>query len=241
MSLHFEELDYQETRLGELSLRRRRLPQTGELDIYEVKLGDEFLMSSLFTAAEEALARLGLAPLAGRALDVVVGGLGLGHTAAAALDAAHINELLVIEGLDAVIDWHERHLLPLGARLSGESRCRFIAGDFFQLAAADGFDPGQPGRRFDAILLDIDHAPGDLLNAGHADFYQPAGLRNLQRYLQADGVFALWSNEPPEAAFTQRLEQVFATVQAHVVEFDNPLQDSRSANTIYVAQRPLAA
>ncbi len=241
MSQHFEELDYQQTRLGELSLRRRRLPQTGELDIYEVKLGDEFLMSSLFTEAEEALARLGLAALTGRALDVVVGGLGLGHTAAAALDAARVNELLVIEGLDAVIDWHERQLLPLGARLSGDPRCRFIAGDFFELAAADGFDPGRPGRRFDAILLDIDHAPGDLLNAAHADFYQPAGLRALRRHLQADGVFALWSNEPPEAAFTQRLEQLFATVQAHVVEFDNPLQNDRSANTIYVAQQPRAA
>lgn len=241
MSLHFEELDYRETRLGELSLRRRRLPQTGELDIYEVKLGDEFLMSSLFTEAEEALARLGLAALADRALDVVVGGLGLGYTAAAALDTARVNELLVIEGLDAVIDWHERHLLPLGARLSGDPRCRFIAGDFFELAAADGFDPGRPGRRFDVILLDIDHAPGDLLNAAHADFYQPAGLRALRCYLQADGVFALWSNEPPEAAFTQRLEQLFAAVQAHVVEFDNPLQNGRSANTIYVAQQPLVA
>ena len=83
MSARFEELAWRETPMGEISLRRRREP-TLDVDVYEVKLGDEYLMSSLFTVAEEELARLGLAAHAGDRLDVLVGGLGLGYTAVAA-------------------------------------------------------------------------------------------------------------------------------------------------------------
>ena len=70
--------------MGVISLRRRLEPSL-KVDVYEVKLGDEFLMSSLFTVAEVELARLGLARVVGADLDVVVGGLGLGYTAQAAL------------------------------------------------------------------------------------------------------------------------------------------------------------
>src|SRR5260370_16906358 len=74
MSVYFEELDFRPTPMGVLSLRRRRLLSSG-LDIFEIKLGDEFLMSSAFTVAEIELARLGLAALARAELDAVVGGL----------------------------------------------------------------------------------------------------------------------------------------------------------------------
>ena len=85
MILEFEELDYQITPLGEISLRRRAEPRLNGEILYEVKLGDEFLMSSLFTEAEVQLSRLALAMLEGIELDIVVGGLGLGYTAVAAL------------------------------------------------------------------------------------------------------------------------------------------------------------
>ena len=88
MSAYFEELDYQDTPIGGLSLRRRREHRIGA-DVYEIKLGDEFLMSSLFTASEIALATLGLAPLSDRRFDVAVAGRGLGYAAKAVL--AHGN------------------------------------------------------------------------------------------------------------------------------------------------------
>ena len=142
MSLLFEELDYRPTPIGELSLRRRRELRLG-VDVLEIKLGDEHLMSSLFTASEIALARLGLglAPLHdGGALDVVVGGLGLGYTAQAVLEHATLRSLLVVEMLEAVIDWHREGLLPLGPELTADPRCRFVAGDFFAMAgSASGF------------------------------------------------------------------------------------------------------
>ena len=116
MIARFEELDWQPTRMGDLTLRLRTEPTTGEL-IYEVKLGDEYLMSSLFTVAEEELATLGLAAAVGSDLAVLVGGLGLGYTAVAALGDDRVGALTVIDALPAVIDWHERELLPVSAAL----------------------------------------------------------------------------------------------------------------------------
>lgn len=236
MGNNFEELDYSQTRLGDLSLRRRRFPQLGDKDIYEVKLGDEFLMSSLFPEAEIALARLGLARFS-RPIDVVVGGLGLGYTAVAALDCQYVSSLFVVEALAPVIDWHRQGLLPLAERLVTDSRCKFVEGDFFELSApgGPGFDTTEPGRRFDAILLDIDHSPADLLHLSHGGFYKAGGLQQLVSHLQPGGAFALWSNDPPDDDFIKMLAPVFADVETHVVKFDNPLQGGQSANTIYVA------
>jgi spermidine synthase len=232
-----EELDVQPTPMGELVLRRRWDPAL-ERDVFEVKLGDAFLMSSAFTAGEVRLAELGLAAVGAPAIDVVVGGLGLGHTAAAALDDPRVRSVTVIETLDAVIGWHRRGLTPLGERLTADPRCRFVRADFFALAAAAerGFDPGAPPRRAHAILLDIDHSPRHVLAPGHAAFYTPAGLRPLRTRMHPGGVLAIWSNDPPDAGFTGTLATVFATARAHVVTFANPLQERPATNTVYVAQ-----
>lgn len=236
MSLRFEEIDWRPTPIGEISLRRRRHPVSGE-DVYEVKLGDDFLMSSLFTTGEIALTELALAAkLPDTELDVAVGGLGLGYTAQAALDDPRVRSLTVIEALAEVIDWHQRHLVPLGTRLTSDARCRLVHGDFFALAADPrGLDLTEPGRRFHAILLDVDHSPRHVLHPRHAALYRPAGLRALAAHLHPGGVFALWSNDPPDEQFTSALTEVFAQAAAHVVDFDNPLQGGTSANTVYLA------
>ncbi|MFC7307262.1 spermidine synthase [Streptomyces monticola] len=235
MSMRFEEIDWRPTPMGDISLRRRRDPVTGQ-DVHEVKLGDEFLMSSLFTAGEVALARLGLEGLSGTDLDVAVGGLGLGYTARAALDDTRVRSLVVIDALAEVIDWHRRGLVPLGAGLADDPRCRLVQGDFFALAdAGQGLDPDRPDRRFHAVLLDVDHSPQHVLHPRHAALYQPAGLRALAAQLHPGGVFALWSNDPPDDEFSARLAHAFSTSEAHVVAFDNPLQGGTSTNTVYVA------
>ena len=240
MSALFEELDYRATPIGALSLRRRRELRLG-VDVFEIKLGEEFLMSSLFTASEIALARLGLAELAGRARDVVVGGLGLGYTAQAVLEDAMVGSPLVVEALEAVIDWHRSGLVPLGAALTGEARCRFVHGNFFALAESDaGFDPQTPGRRFDAVLVDIDHAPDLPLAPQNASFYQPAGLRRLAAKLRPGGVFGLWSNALPDDTFTARLRDCFAQARAETVTFHNPLQDRPFTQTVYLARTETA-
>lgn len=240
MSRNFEELDFQPTALGDLILRRRRLVSLGGIEIHEVKLGDAFLMSSLFHEVEEALAHLALAELTGERWDVVVGGLGLGYTAAAALQHGAVASLLVVEYLAPVIAWHRHGLVPLGSQLLNDPRCRLLQADFFASALdPQGFDPAQPGRRFHAILLDIDHSPRHWLAPANAAFYQPDGLCALATHLHPDGVFALWSDDPPEDEFLEVLGMVFADTRAHIVRFANPLQDGTSESTVYVASTAL--
>lgn len=237
MSLLFEELDYRPTPIGALSLRRRRELSLG-VDVFEIKLGGEFLMTSLVTASEIALARLGLAALPDkRPVDVVVGGLGLGYTAQAVLAHENVASLIVVEMLEAVIDWHRDGLLPLGAGLTGDARCRFVHGDFFALAASEeGLDPQAPGRQFDAILVDIDHTPDALLDARSAGFYRPEGLCSLARHLKPGGVFGLWSNDLPDAVFVERLAGVFAEAWVKPVSFHDPIQDRPFTQTVYLAR-----
>jgi spermidine synthase len=195
-------------------------------------------MSSLFHEVEVALADLGLAAAPRAELDVVVGGLGLGYTARAALRHESVRSLLVVDALAPVIEWHERGLVPLGPELTGDARCRFVHGDFFALAAApeQGFDPEQPGRKFHAVLLDIDHSPRNLLHARHGAFYDSTGLGQLAAQLYPGGAFALWSDDPPDADFLGQLRGVFATAETHVVSFHNPLLECDSASTVYVAR-----
>jgi spermidine synthase len=238
MSANFEEIDYQETPIGPVSLRRQRLKMFENREIFEVKLGDDYLMSSLFTVVEEALSNLGLKEVTAPAPDVVVGGLGLGYTAATVLDHAHVNSLVVVDFLKPVIDWHERGLVPLGPRLTADPRCRFVHGDFFELSAPQGggFDPDQIDRRWHAILLDIDHSPDHLLHPRHATFYSEAGLRSFSQRLLPGGIFGMWSDDPPEAGFLQNLRAVFADVRAEVVKFANPFLHRDSESTVYVCK-----
>lgn len=234
----FEELDFRETPLGDLILRRRRMAMLDDLIVYEVLLGNGYLMSSLFHEVEVALADLGLAAVAGDKLDVVVGGLGLGYTAVAALKHERVAELLVVDVMAPVIEWHEKEMVPLGKTLNDDPRCRFILGDFFALAAAPeiGFDPEQAGRKFHAVLLDIDHSPQNLLHERNAGFYSADGLRRLAAQLHDGGVFALWSDDAPDEIFLKHLEEVFKSSTAHVVKFHNPLLEKDSESTVYVAR-----
>lgn len=252
MSRAFEELDRQTTPIGEISLRRRLEPVL-QVDVFEVKLGDEFLMSSLFTATEEAVATLGLAACTGERLDVLVGGLGLGYTAASALRDPRVARLRVIELLEPVVDWHRRELVPMAATVLADERCTIVQGDFFAFVggttggtSGDADDEaawasvwGERGARpCDAILLDIDHTPDHLLDDAHAGFYSDRGLRAVRDRLVPGGVFSLWSDDPPDGRFVDLLGRVFADVTPHVVAFPNHYTGGESACTVYVAVRP---
>ena len=215
MSRLFEELDYCPTPIGALGLRRRRELRL-DVDVYEIMLGQRFLMTSLFTASE--------------------GGLGLGDTAEAVLAEARVSELLVVEYLAPVIEWHETGILPMGTALADDPRCRLVDGDFFAMAAGEGFDPDRTGRRFDAILADIDHAPDHLLDDRSDSFYRVDGLRTLKGHLKPGGVFGLWSNEVIDQPFLDRLGEAFAQAWAEPVTFDNPLTDRPFTQTVYLAR-----
>jgi spermidine synthase len=220
--------------MGELSLRRRLEPSL-RVDVYEAMLGDEHLMSNLFTVAEIALAQLALEAVKGRQLDVVVGGLGLGYTAQAVLEDPRVRSVHVVEALGEVIDWHERHLLPLSDALLQEPRCHLVQGDFFAIVAGGLAFGLEAPDRVHAVVVDIDHTPRHLLHPSHAGFYTAEGLGRLAERLAPGGVFALWSDDPPDDDYLATCRRVFARCEAQVVRFPNPHTGGEAANTIYVA------
>lgn len=233
--MNIQELGYQKTPLGDLTLRRRTETILDNREVYEVKLGDEYLMSSLFTESERQLATLGLSGLKGE-LDVVIGGLGLGYTAVEALKNKMVTRMLVLDLFQAVIDWHKEGLIPNGEILTRDARCDLRQGDFFDLARK-AFDASIPGRKFDAVLLDIDHSPEHFLNARNQSLYTADGLVSVRSQLKRGGRFALWSNDPARESFTELLKNAFGFATAHNVAFPNPYTNSTSVNSVYVARK----
>ena len=175
-----EILEYCETAIGVLCLRRRELLSEPGTIVTEVMLDNQFLMSSYNTASEEALASLALEWHGGSELDVLVGGLGLGYTAHAALECRRVRRVEVLEFLPQVISWLARDLVPLAAALRAEPRLRVVEGDIFEHLQ------GPPKTRLDAILIDVDHSPDEVLAPANRSFYTTAGLRRAREHL-ADG------------------------------------------------------
>ena len=231
--MRIEELDATDTPIGVISLRRRFDTVVGR-DVYEVKIDDEFLMSSLFTVVEQELAHVALARWGDpeRDLRVLIGGLGLGYTLRATLEDPRVVQAQVVDAVAAVIDWHRRDLLPDTRGLTADPRCDLVHGDFFALVASGS----TPRASYDVVLLDVDHSPQHLLHPSHGAFYTPDGLTGLTKILTPGGVFGLWSDDPPDAEFEAALDVVFAHRTTHVVPFANPITGGESASTVYVAQ-----
>lgn len=232
MSSRFAELDWAATPWGAVSLRRRWDPVTRR-EVHEVKLDDDFLMSSQFTVSERELARLGLAAIDRNGLRVLVAGLGLGYTAWEALRDPRVSELTVVEALGPVIDWHRRELIPDTQGLFRDRRTRIVHDDFFELVRS-----GALRGQFDVVLVDIDHAPGQVLRADHADFYTAAGQGAAAAMLAPGGAFALWSDAPPEPEMVQTMLSAFVDARAQEVCFDNALTGGVSSSTVYLATGP---
>lgn len=230
----FEELDYQETPLGPLVLRRRRSPAHRHAWVYEVTIDGEFLMSSAVKDSELALASLPLQRWSGdgdRELRILVGGLGLGYTALAALENPGVRSVLVVELLEPVMRWHRDGMVPASKQLTTDPRVELVHADFFELMKGPGDEPDE----LDAILLDIDHSPEALLHARHATFYEAGALQRLAGRLVPDGVFALWSADAPSESFLASLARVFGEVETRSVRFDVPHMHCEDENFIVLA------
>jgi spermidine synthase len=186
-------------------------------------------MSSYNTASERALAGVALDMHAGAELRVLVGGLGLGYTAHAALASARVATVKVVEFLPQVIDWLQRELVPLGAALKADSRFTTVAGDIYaRLAAA-------PGERFDLILIDVDHAPDDQLSGTNDAFYTRAGLERASGHLAPGGILGVWSYAE-SSPFARALREVFHDVRIEPVTFFNALIDEETTDWLFFAR-----
>lgn len=223
-------LEYCETRIGLLCLRRREMLSRPGTVVTEVTLDHELLMSSYHTISEDALASRALEWHGGQDLEVLVGGLGLGYTARTALASDAVRRVEVVELLPEVISWLERDLVPLAPLLRGDSRLRVVEGDIFARLAAP------PASRQDVILLDVDHSPAELLDEEHRNFYAAGGLVLTREHLVEGGVLAVWSSAESEG-FLRALEEVFAQVETETVSWHNDLIDRDQRDHLFLARR----
>jgi len=227
--LNLEILAYEPSPLGMLCLRRRELLSQPGTTVTEVTLNHEFLMSSLYTDSERALANTAIEMHGGEGLRVLVGGLGLGYTAREALLSERVEQVEVVELLPQVIDWLERGLVPLSNELCGEPRLVVTQDDVYQRLASPPVEP------LDVILIDVDHSPDERLGEDSAGFYNTQGLLAARQHLAADGVLAVWSYAE-HSPFADALRAVFAQVRVEPVTYDNQLVDEQPTDWLFFAR-----
>ena len=167
-------------------------------DNWVIRVGARVLMSNRMHASEEALAQHGLA----RATEpraILVGGLGLGYTLRAVLDAVSADAVVTVaELMPELVDWNRRYLGALAGYPLADPRCKVIVGDVFETLR-------ESPRAFDVILLDVDNGPQGLTQAKNQRLYGHPGVRACLGALKPGGVLAVWS-QGPNARYQRRLE-----------------------------------
>lgn len=194
---------------------------------FAIRVGREELMNSLAHGSEEALAGLAAARLGRPPQRVLVGGLGLGYTAAAALrDLAADGCLVIAELVPAVVVWNRGPLGHLAGQPLADARVHVEVGDVAAVMTA--------AEPFDLILLDVDNGPHGLTTGANHQLYGTKGLAGAYRALRPGGVLAVWS-AGPDAAFTSRLRQAgFRTELAQARSHGR----RGSRQSVWLAQRP---
>jgi spermidine synthase len=209
---------------GELKFSRRE-------DEFSIRLSGirGELMNSRVHGSEEALAELGCAHL--KTVDdakVLVGGLGMGFTLAAALRTASMTaQVTVAELIPEVIDWNQGPLGDCAGHPLRDPRTQVHVGDVAELLSNN-----KP--RFDAILLDVDNGPEGLTNEDNHWLYSLEGLHDIYRTLRPNGMLAIWS-AGSDPLFTIRLKKAGFKVDMRTVRA-RPGKGSR--HTIFLAQKP---
>jgi spermidine synthase len=188
---------------GELVLLRRD-------EYFEIVANGVFLMDTRGGESERLHVRMAAAwmPPPGRML---IGGLGVGFSLAAALAQPGVGQVYVVEREPAVLRWNRGLLAPVNAYALLDPRVRTCQADLVDWLA------DAPACSLDAICLDVDNGPEWLVTPGNAWLYGQEGLRTLTRVLSPGGVLTIWS-AAPAPAFAARMNEHFAEVETVEVE-----------------------
>ncbi len=193
---------------------------------YSIQFGDDELMGSQACESERALARLAIDRLGGRCDHILVGGLGMGFTLRAALDASPATATITVaELVPKVMTWANGPL----SHLFGDS----LADPRVVVAVRDVHDIIVESQGvFDAILLDVDNGPDGFIRPANDRLYCNWGLRDARAALRPGGVLAIWSAYTDDA-FVSRLRGAGFVVDE--VQVADPGGRERAPYTIWLA------
>ena len=165
---------------------------------YEIRFNGVELMSNVHNRSEQLLAERTLYALAMPAPRVLIGGLGMGFTLRAALDALGPKaRITVCELVPEIVDWNRGALAHLAGGPLNDPRVEVCTGDVMEVVKA------RPGL-YDAVLMDTDNGPDIAVREENAVIYEDPGLRHVYRALCPGGVAAFWS-ATQSPAFERRL------------------------------------
>jgi spermidine synthase len=207
---------------GEIRLYRRA-------EEFSIRVDGGELMNSRVHGSEEALAELACGRIAGRPSPrVLIGGLGMGYTAAATLRGLGPGgRVVVAELVPALVEWNRGPLAHLAGRPLEDPRVSVREGDVARLLREE------PGA-YDAILLDVDNGPEPLTRKENARLYGRPGLETAFAALRRGGVLAVWS-AGPDRAFAKNLHRAGFKVEEVSVPARGPRGGAR--HTIWLAGR----
>jgi spermidine synthase len=214
-------------------LARAPAPEGGEFVLHHrdgefvIRVHGQELMSSRVHGSEEAMARLGCEGLRTTpGARVLVGGLGLGYTLRATLDALGPQaRVAVAELASAIVEWNRGPLAPLAGRPLDDARVQVEVADVRKVMRGSG--------PWHAILLDVDNGPAALTRASNAALYDGSGLTAAHAALVPGGALVVWS-AGPDARFTARLVQAGFAVETHAVSAG---KGRGTRHTLFVARR----
>lgn len=193
------------------------------------------LMSTNHTYSEQLLSEIGCKHLrAGSAKrtahpKVLIGGLGLGFTLKRALEVVGSPATVeVAELMPPLIEWNRTFLVEYNGPLLEDPRTMITQGDLF-----DTLSNKQSGS-YDALLLDIDNTPDDLITAGNARLYTPSFLEKIMSLLTPGGKVSYWLSEPAPK-FKLLLENAGFYVEPYAAKQHE--NSKRAVHCIYVCSR----
>ena len=221
----WEEIDRSEIpgQGGYLTLKKRGAE-------FSIRTAGTELMSSRRHGSEEALAEIPLGRIHYKSgLRVLVGGLGMGYTLAAALGKlAPDARITVSELIPAVVRWNRQHLAHLTGSPLKDPRVTVLEED-----VADTLRKGKTA--WDLILLDVDNGPQALTRETNVRLYGRSGLKTAFSALRSGGILAVWSSGANDT-FTRLLEQ--CGYQTETVSVRARKSGKGGQHTIWIARKP---
>jgi spermidine synthase len=204
-----------------------QLSQRG--DDFFISYNNKELMNSRMHGSEDLLAEFACKPIAGRTkARVLVGGLGLGYTLAAALTHLRNDAAVVIaELVPAVVEWNRTICGHLAGHPLEDPRVQVIEQDVCRVLKND-----EGG--FDAIMLDVDNSPDSMTQTSNDWLYTRNGLAKIYQRLRPKGILTVWS-AAPDSTFSRRLQRAGFIVQEKTVSARN--SGKGGLHTIWVARR----